>query len=176
MKKIGIVIMVFFSFFYIGCFSDSSDTTSIPPIRVPIDLSKSGEKVEFDVKVDGKAKPYYVQIEFIRTNKVENVVSDFEILIKIVGSTFYRGGKRVGPGVVIPINIKIYKEENVKKLIFDKTYNSQWASGYTREYIERDIEKFKLDKGKYKFVVTNIKSILEMKNRKANIRFARRSK
>ena len=60
MKKTRVAIMVFISFFFIGCFDSLSDTTSIPPIRAPIDLSKSGEKVEFDVKVDGKAKPYYV--------------------------------------------------------------------------------------------------------------------
>jgi hypothetical protein len=83
-----------------------------------------------------------------------------------------------GSGMTIPINIKIYKiqNDNKRKLITDMTYQSQRMIAGGRHFIDRDIEKFKLDKGKYKFIVTNIKSILEMKNRKANIRFARRSK
>ena len=177
MKKTRVIIMIFLNFFFMGCFGDSSNTASTLPIKIPIDLSKPGDKVEFIIQTDGKSKPYYVQIEFIRINKVENDISDFKILKKIAGETFYRGKKRFGTGVVIPINIKIYKiEENIEKLISDKTYNSQGTGGYSRESIDRDIEKFKLDEGKYKFIVTNIKSIIEMKNRKTNIRFARRSK
>ncbi len=176
MKKIRI-IMMFLSFFFIGCNGDSSNTPSLLPIVIPIDLSKSGDKVEFDIQTDGKSRPYYVQIEFTRDNKVENGVSDFKILKKIVGKVFYQGEKQFATGVIIPIDIKVYKiKKNAKKLISDKIYNSQGAMVFTREYIARDIEGYKLDKGKYKFIVTNMKSISQMKNRKANIRFTRRTK
>ncbi len=76
-------------------------------------------------------------------------------------------------GTVVPLHVTIYKLEpnKEKKLIIDKTYQTKGTVGGWRYHMMRVVDKYKLSQGKYKVVIVNTNSIVEMKNRKADIRF-----
>lgn len=187
--------MALFGFLYAGWFSHLFDSTPTPPITVPIDLSKAGSKVEFDVRVKEKGA-YYFTLEFLYKDIKKDGFLDMLKAQKIVGLNAYdpydgrqlqycdyESAKRTlenlidknynCDGTVIPIRLSVFKlnKDKSKKIILDKTYMTKGEG--VRSDPSRDFEVLRLDKGKYAIRVENIKAIPEMKNRKADFRFGR---
>lgn len=195
--------MTLFGFLHAGWFSNMFDNTPTPPISVPIDLSKAGSKIEFDVRLPQvyssykKGRPYYIWLEFIWTDEIKDGIWDANVAQKIAGYHGYdRDGRRVCNqkyaikdlaeggvfvdkdydcfGTTVPLHVMIYRvdKNHKKKLIVDKTYQTKGTNGGWRYHMMREVDGFKLKQGKYKLVVINMDSIVEMKGRKADIRFA----
>jgi hypothetical protein len=203
MIKTGVIIMALFGFLNAGWFSHLFDSTPTPPITVPIDLSKAGSKVEFDVRLPKKygsykGRSYYIWLEFIWTDEIKDGLWDAKVARKIAGyHGYYKDGRKVCDkefalkdlaeggvfvdkdyscfGTTVPLHVTIYKVDKKHKqtLIVDKTYQTKGTIGGWRYHMMREVDSYKLKPGKYKVVVVNIDSIVEMKGRKADIRFAR---
>ena len=88
MLKIGVITMALMSFLHAGWFGDLFDSTPIPPIAVPIDLSQSGSMVETEVRVEEKGT-YYFSLRFLCTAEIKNGIRDSEIARKIAGYNAY---------------------------------------------------------------------------------------
>jgi hypothetical protein len=196
MIKVAAVITALFGFLYAGWFAELFDDTPTPPITMPIDLYKAGSKVEFTTRIK-KRRRYRIWLEFIWTDEVKNGVRDSDISRKIAGFGWARDkngtivcnkedaikylalrGVHVDKdydcfGTVVPLHVTIYKLEpnKEKKLIIDKTYQTKGTDGGWRYHMRRSVSCFLLEPGTYKVIVENIKSIKEMKGRKADIYF-----
>ena len=192
MMKIGIIAMALVSFLHAGWFANLFYSTPTPPIEVPINLSKAGSTIDIEIRVKERGA-YYFALEFLSTDEVKNGIRDVNIAKKIAGCNSYDSHtgeqRRIcnyksaknqlgslidetynSDGTIIPIKLTLFQilNDGTKRLIEDKVYQTKGSYSNTR-----DFERLILEKGKYSIRVENIKSILEMKNRKADFRFAR---
>ena len=184
--------MALLSFLNAGWLGNLFDSTPTEPIRLPIDLSKAGSVVEIEVRVT-EYGAYYFSLEFLYTDKTKDGIRDAKIARKIAGYNAYRpsgeqsrhytlelakqdSGSLIDEtynldGTTIPIRLTFsqIEKDGSRKLIKDEIYQTRGAGSN----LEREFEKFFLDKGKYSIRVENIEGISEMKNRNADFRFAR---
>jgi len=193
MFKLGVIIMALSASLFGNWFTNLFDRTPIPPLHSPIDLSTAGSVVETEVRVEEDGwYDFMIDIPY-ENGKVIKGVKDVMLVRKIIGYNRYnpRTGEQLrsldydyiyekfkkqgilidkeytADGVIIPIRLII---NNQKNIILDKVYQSK-GYGNTKSY--RTIIEMQLKKGKYNMRLENIKSIVEMKDRKANIRFGR---
>lgn len=184
--------MTLLSFLHAGWFGNLFDRTPTEPICIPIDLSKAGNAVETEVRVEEKGA-YYFTLEFLYTDEIKNGIRDSKIARKIAGYNAYRPSgeqsrhytlelaKKDSGGLIdetynldgITISLRLtfskIEKDGSRKLIKDERYQTR-GSGSN---LEREFEKLMLEKGKYSIRIENINGVLEMKNRQANFRFAR---
>lgn len=184
--------MALMSFLHAGWFGNLFDSTPTSPISIPIDLSTAESVIETEMRVAERGA-YYFSLEFLSTDEVKNGIRDFNIAYKIAGCNSYdpvtgeqysicsyESAKRQlgdlidetynSDGTIIPVKLTLFQILNngTKRLIRDKVYQTKGSYSNTRDFERRILEK-----GKYSIRVENIKSISEMKNRKADFRFAR---
>ncbi len=195
--------MALMSFLHAGWLSGWFDSTPTPPISIPIDLSEAESVAETEVRVEEKGAYYFSleflytdeMKDGIRDSDVARKIAGYNayrpngmqsrhytleqakrIPVKKGSDIVFITNKIIDDnynldGTTIPIRLIFSKLEKngSKKLIKNEIYQTKGAGSN----LEREFEKLMLEKGKYSIRVENINGVLEMKNRKADFRFAR---
>jgi len=183
MIKIGVMIVTLVSFLNAGWFANLFDSTPTPPITVPIDLSKAGNTAEIKMRVKNEWN-YQCCLLFYYTfpehHEIDNFIENF------VGTTKYRtdSGLPIYSGTSVPIKLSIYKIDRKKKQLLSlHTYLTiaSIASGgnnSTGYYLQRLVQTFKFEKGKYILKIENLKGFSRLQDCKVefSISMARKYK
>jgi hypothetical protein len=157
------------------------------PVKVPIDLSKEGDTVEFEAIIT-KADHYQFMLYFYfsqrekdpewksnpewkKTPAYQEYKKEFDALYDFVGT--YERGKYTGQ--TIPIRLMIYKiNKKDRELISDEIYDRKIenalvmnSTGYLYRF--RWFASYDFERGKYLIRVENIKGFEFMKNRRSDV-------
>lgn len=156
------------------------------PVKVPIDLSKEGDSVEFEAVIT-KADRYQFMLYFYlpkwgkdpewkKTPEYQEYKKELDALYDFVGDSHYNIAQRkhVYTGQIIPIHVTIYKiNKDDKELISDEIYNTQGYDGLalrdTGDYRFRWFASYNFKRGRYLIRAENIKGFEFMKNRRSEI-------
>jgi len=195
MREVAAITMIWLGSLFTGLVDNVSDifhSTPRPPVIMPIDLTKAGNKVEIKFRITDPSS-YYFRLEFRydisnkldakKTRKIVgyNVYSSGGIDLKNL--TSYEHAKRdLGDlidetyncdGTVIPIDLTVYKIEGDKKVEITQracpTRGWNTRGGVYKErqkgHISRYVSIIHLDKGKYEAVFVSPQVFPELEGR-----------
>ncbi len=158
MLKIGVITMALMSFLNANWFTDLFDDTPTPYYTMPIDLSKAGNIVETNIRID---KQYSVEIlldyySYSRLSKEKKLKENHDKYVHIMEKYF---GKNK-PLPIFPIKLTVLKYEKTgTSIVVDKTYytNSRTTTS------SRLIDELKLQEdGKYHIKIETVKDYPEL--------------
>ena len=188
MLKIGVITMALLSFLNANWFTDFFDSTPAPAIYIPIDLTKPS-KIETKVRIKEK-RSFFATLSFRYKD-----YHDATVLQKFIGYNVYDpySGKSVAKykyrfvkkdltgggvyidesynpdGTTVPIKMTIYKlgENGTRTLFLEKTYQTKGHNGGGSGNVGmfRDFAYLLLEKGRYLFIVENLKGFPELQGR-----------
>ena len=169
------------------------------PASVPFDLTKKGNKIEFELKIkeengyafelrfyyDDPRRSKYEWVEVLKSffperpsTKEERI--DLERVKKLVGTKEFENGKwTIYPGISTPIHLMIIKleDEGSEKLVFDEVVED-FEKHRTKNTCgglscNREMGGMGLRSGTYKFIVEALKDAPEFNGTRINFLVAR---
>ncbi|HIC44817.1 MAG TPA: hypothetical protein EYO73_11250 [Sulfurimonas sp.] len=164
MKK-TILVTIIFIILNSGC--SLFNSTRIPPLQIPIDLSTKGNIAETEFRIGEDGWSYDISFDFITKKYIIDQGKSYKTMFRLIEGTSINNfpNKKIDEGIIIPIRVSLFiknKEDNV--LFLEKLYITKGATSWGSDFIERDILNTPLKKGKYLIRVESQKEISRLKD------------